>query len=129
MAISATSPTLQIARQRVIAQAAPPAPAPGARGPSGAAATAVAVAVSWLAAGALVIGLVWAASAVSPNPPTETPADTLPYAVGWSLASLAVLATSVGSLFASGRRRSALITLAGTLALALLASAVVANAV
>lgn len=128
MAITASSPTLQIARQRVTTQAAPAAPALGARRPPRAAATAFAVAVSWLAAGALVIGLVWAASTVSLNPPTETPADTLPYAIGWSLASLAILASSVGSLFAPPARRSALIALAGTLALALLASAVAANA-
>lgn len=106
------------------APAAPPIPVPR---PPRAAATAFAVAVSWLAAGALVIGLVWAVSTASPNPPAETPADTLPYAAGWSAASLAILVSSVGSLFAEGGRRSALIAFAGTLALGLAAAVVIAN--
>lgn len=104
--------------------AAPPIPSPR---PPRAAATAFAVVVSWLAAGALVIGLVWAVSTASPNPPTETPADTFPYAVGWSVASLAILVSSLGSLFADGGRRSALLALAATMALGLSAAAVTAN--
>jgi hypothetical protein len=124
--ISATSPTLQIARQRALP---PPAPAVPRFEPwriPGAAAIAFAVAVSWLAAVALVIGLVWAASTLAPNPSPQTPPETLPYAIGWSAVSLATIAAAVASLFVADGRRRALTALAATLALAL--AAVVAGA-
>jgi hypothetical protein len=131
LAISATSPTLQIARQRV--QAEPAAPRvvrdalPSSRTALDKGAIALAVTISWLAAGSLVIGLAWAASAASPTPPAETPYATLPYAVAWSAGSLAAAAASVGSLFASGGRRGALLGLAAVLTLGLAAVAVGAN--
>lgn len=127
MPISATSPTLQIARQRFAAPPAPAVPRLAPRRMPRAAATASAVAVSWLGAGALVIGLVWTASALSPNPSAGTPPETLPYALGWSAASLATVLASVASLFAAGGRRNTLTALAGVLALALTTAAVSAN--
>jgi hypothetical protein len=131
VAISATSPTLQIARLRVQAEPAVPRVLPGAlptaRRTLAAGAIALAVTISWLAAVSLVIGLVWAASAASSTPPAETPYETLPYAVAWSAGSLAAIATSVGSLFAGGGRRETLLALAAVLTLALAAVAVGAN--
>jgi hypothetical protein len=94
----------------------------------GAAVTAIAVAVSWLGAGALVLGLVWTASTLAPDPPPETPRESLPYAIGWSIASLAIVLTTVAGLFADGGRRRTMTALAGTLAVALAALVVVANA-
>ncbi|MGH2989780.1 MAG: hypothetical protein ACRDMA_07930 [Solirubrobacterales bacterium] len=129
MPISATSPTLQIARQRFVAPPAPAVPRLAARRIPRAATTAVAVAVSWLGAGALVIGLVWIASTLSPNPSAGTPPETLPYALGWSAASLATVLASVASLFATEDRRSTLTAVAASLAAALVAAAVVANVV
>ena len=131
MAISATSPTLQIARQRVQAEPAVPRVLPGAlpsaRRTLAAGATALAVTISWLAAVSLVIGLAWAALAASSTPPAETPRDTLPYAIAWSAGSLAAIAASVGSLFAAAGPRVTLVLLAAVLALALAAVAVGAN--
>jgi hypothetical protein len=148
--ISSTSETLRVARQRVAMRermtprgdgaraAATAEPAVATIRRSGAnrstahgrspVATAFAVTISWVAAGALVIGFVWVASTMSPNPPTRTPADTLPYALGWSGASLAMLATSVGSLFARGGRRLALLIVTAALALILLAFTVTGHA-
>lgn len=88
----------------------------------------LAVTIAWVAAGALVIGMVWAATTASPNPSTPAGGETLPYALLWSGASLATLAGSVGSLFAVGRRRLTLLVLAGTLAFALLAFTVSGDA-
>jgi ascorbate-specific PTS system EIIC-type component UlaA len=82
---------------------------------------AFAIVVSWIAAAAVVIGVVWAASVASPNPPTRTSADSMPYALAWSGASVAMLAASLGSLFAGPRRRPLLLGLAVILALVLLA--------
>jgi hypothetical protein len=131
VAISATSPTLQIARQRVQAEPAVPRVLPGAlpsaRRTLAAGATALAVTISWLAAVSLVIGLAWAALAASSTPPAETPRDTLPYAIAWSAGSLAAIAASVGSLFAAAGPRVTLVALAALLALALAAVAVGAN--
>jgi hypothetical protein len=131
VAISATSPTLQIARQRVQAEPAVPRVLPGAlpsaRRTLAAGATALAVTISWLAAVSLVIGLAWAALAASSTPPAETPRDTLPYAIAWSAGSLAAIAASVGSLFAAAGPRVTLVALAAVLALALAAVAVGAN--
>ena len=90
---------------------------------------AFAIATSWVAAGALVVGIVWAASTVSPKPPTATPAETLPYALAWSAASLTMLASSVGSTFATVRRRRlVLLGIAGGTGLILLAFALVGYA-
>jgi hypothetical protein len=89
---------------------------------------ALAIAVSWLAAGALVIGIAWVASAASKNPPPGTPADTLPLALAWSAASLISVGAGVGCLFAGGRRRQLLLGVAATLAAALVALALVARA-
>jgi hypothetical protein len=121
MPISAASPTLQIARQRAAAQPVLPTAAPAGRRSWTAAATGLAVAIAWVAAGALVIGLAWAATTASPDPPTRAAEGTLPYAVAWSGASLLVLGGSVGSLFAAGRLRATLLSLATTLTLALVA--------
>ena len=119
MAISATSPTRQIARLRVQAEPAVPRVLPGAlpsaRRTLAAGAIALAVTISWLAAVSLVIGLVWAALAASPTPPAETPYETLPYAVAWSAGSLAAIAASVGSLIVGGGRRETLRALAAVL--------------
>jgi hypothetical protein len=90
--------------------------------------TALAIAISWAAAGALVIGLAWAATTMAPNAPAGTPPESLPYALGWSGASLAALAGSVGSLFCvDGRRRLGLLGTAAAAALALLGYAVLAS--
>jgi hypothetical protein len=131
--ISATSPTLQIARQRIQAEPAVarvlPVALPRARRILAAGAIALAVTISWLAAISLVIGLAWAASAASSTPPAETPYETLPYAVAWSAGSLAAIAASVGSLFAGGARSVTLLALAAVLGMALAAVAVGANVV
>jgi hypothetical protein len=83
---------------------------------------AFAIAASWVAAGALVVGIVWAASTLSPKPPTATPAETLPFALAWIAASLTMLGSSVGSTFATARaRRRALLRVAGVSGLTLLA--------
>jgi hypothetical protein len=95
----------------------------------GAAATAIAVVVSCLAAGALVIGFVWVAATAAPKPPTGTPVGTLPYAIAWSAASFASLASSLGSLFLAEGRRLALVIVSATLAVGLLVVAVASNAV
>jgi hypothetical protein len=79
--------------------------------------------ISWLAAGALVVGIAWVASTLEPR--AQIPAATLPYALAWSGAALATLVTSVGSLFVPSRR----IVLLGTSAavvVAMLAAAVAA---
>jgi hypothetical protein len=90
---------------------------------------AFAVTTSWVAAGAFVIGVVWAASTVSPKPPTATPAETLPYALAWSAASVTMLAASVGSTFATVRRRRLiLLGIAGATGLILLAFVLVGYA-
>jgi hypothetical protein len=129
--ISATSPTLQIARQRI--QAAPAVPRvlpgalPSARRSLAAGMIALAVTISWLAAISLVIGLAWAALAASSTPPAGTPHDTLPYALAWSAGSLAAVAASVGSLFARAGPRVTLLKLAAVLTLALAGVAVGAN--
>ncbi|HZA89204.1 MAG TPA: hypothetical protein VE401_03145 [Solirubrobacterales bacterium] len=154
MAISATSETLRLARQRVAIREGitpwrgqpaeeeevqrPPVAAATPRrawvdGPSRgavrAAEIAFAVTTSWVAAGAFVIGVVWAASTVSPRPPTATPAETLPYALAWSAASLTMLASSVGSTFATVRRRRlVLLGIAGATGLILLALVLVGYA-
>jgi hypothetical protein len=133
VAISATSETLRLARQRVAlregitAWRAEPAKATVRPGPVAGRASpqtwadgvspavvrgaeiAFAVATSWVAAGALVIGIVWAASTVSPKPPTATPTETLPYALAWIAASVTMLGSSVGSTFATVRRRRLLL--------------------
>jgi hypothetical protein len=131
VSISATSPTLQIARQRIQAEPAVPRVLPGAlpsaRRTLAAGAIALAVTISWLAAISLVIGLVWAALAASSTPPAETPHDTLPYALAWSAGSLAAGAASVGSLFARAGPRVTLLKLAAVLTLALAGVAVGAN--
>jgi hypothetical protein len=99
------------------------------RGAVRAAEIAFAVTTSWVAAGAFVIGVVWAASTVSPRPPTATPAETLPYAFAWSAASLTMLASSVGSTFATVRRRRlVLLGIAGAAGLILLAFVLVGYA-
>ena len=153
MAISATSETLRLARQRVairdgitqwrgqpaeeVVERPPVAVASDrwawvdgpSRGAVRAAEIAFAIATSWVAAGAFVIGVVWAASTVSPKPPTATPAETLPYALAWSAASLTMLASSVGSTFATVRRRRlVLLGIAGGTGLILLAFALVGYA-
>jgi hypothetical protein len=129
--ISATSPTLQIARQRIQAEPAVPRVLPGAlpsaRRTLAAGTIALAVTISWLAAVSLVIGLAWAALAASSTPPAETPRDTLPYALAWSAGSLAAVAASVGSLFAGTGQRVTLLKLAAVLTLALAGVAVGAN--
>jgi hypothetical protein len=129
--ISATSPTLQIARQRIQAAPAVPRVLPGALPSAGrtlaAGAIALAVTISWLAAISLVIGLTWAALAASSTPPAETPHDTLPYALVWSAGSLAAVAASVGSLFARAGPRVTLLKLAAVITLALAGVAVGAN--
>ena len=94
----------------------------------GAAATAIAVVVSCLAAGALVIGFVWVAATAAPRQPTGTPVGTLPYAIAWSAASFASLASGLGSLFVAEGRRLALVILSATLAVGLLVVAVASNA-
>jgi hypothetical protein len=94
----------------------------------GAAATAITVVVSCLAAGALVIGFVWVAATAAPKPPTGTPVGTLPYAIAWSAASFASLASGLGSLFVAEGRRVALVILSATLAVGLLLVAVASNA-
>ena len=131
MAISATSPTLQIARQRIQAEPAVPRILPGslpsARRTLAAGTIALAVTISWLAAVSLVIGLAWAALAASSTPPAETPRDTLPYALAWSAGSLAAVAASVGSLFAGTGQRVTLLGLAAVLTLALAGVAAGAN--
>jgi len=123
----AVSPTLEMARQRVVdrpavrpaprrAEASRPRRAEAGR----ALAATAAIAISWLAAGALVIGLAWIASTLEGA--AQIPADTLPYAIAWSGAASAVLVTSVGSLFADSRRRSPLLGAAAVLTLAMLAA-------
>ena len=99
--MEAVSPTLELARQRVVEPRDAPAPASLSRDP-GAAGAALAVAISWLAAAALVIGLAWIASTLDRR--AQIPADTLPYALAWSGASAAALVTSVASLFVASRR-------------------------
>jgi len=94
----------------------------------GALANAAAIAISWLAACGLVIGIAWVASATSANPPPETPASTLPLALAWSAASLAGVLSSVGSLCATGRRRSLLLGTAATLTVLLVAAVVAGRA-
>lgn len=95
------SPTLEVARQRLVVPRDPPASAPRVE-VAGALATTLAIAISWLAAGALVIGLAWIASTLERR--AQIPAGTLPYALAWSGAAAAALVTSVASLFASSRR-------------------------
>lgn len=90
-------------------------------GAARAAEIAFAITASWVAAGAFVIGVVWAASTLSPKPPTATPAETLPYALVWSAVSLTMLAASVGSTFTTARRRRlVLLGIAGATGLFLL---------
>ena len=76
--------------------------------------------ISWLAAGALVIGAAWVASTLERR--AQIPAGTLPYALGWSGAALGALVTSVGSLFADSRRRRPLLGAAAVLTLAMVAA-------
>jgi hypothetical protein len=138
--ISTTSPTLQLARQEATLRArapaaAPtptpaPAPTPTARssGPARAT-TAAAIAISWVAAGELVLGLVWSAATMAPNVAAGTPPESLPYALGWSGISLAALASSVASMFCDpGRRRQGLVGIAVAAALGLLACVLIARA-
>jgi|SRR5918995_2011220 hypothetical protein len=128
------SPTLELARHRVAPQDQAPRPVATAGAVEaaleelGPAVSALAVVVSWLAAGALVIGLVWVASAMSPKESGEGLEGTLPYALGWSVASLAMLVSSVASLFVAGRRRLVLLGTALALCLTLAAVTLVANA-
>jgi ascorbate-specific PTS system EIIC-type component UlaA len=89
---------------------------------------AFAIVISWIAAAAVVIGIAWAASVSSPNPPTRGLADSMPYALAWSGASVTMLAASLGSLFAGPRRRLVLLGLAVILAMALLAYALAGDA-
>lgn len=85
----------------------------------GAARTALAIVISWLAAGALVVGIAWVASTLEPK--GQLPADTLPYAVTWCGLAVAALVTSIGSLFAHSRRRAPLLGAAVALTLAMVA--------
>jgi hypothetical protein len=83
---------------------------------------AFALVTSWVAAGALVVGVVWAAvSTLSPEPPAATAPETLPYALAWIAASLAMLSSSVASTFTAARvRRIALLRLTAASGLTLL---------
>jgi hypothetical protein len=83
---------------------------------------AFAVVTSWVAAGALVVGVVWTSVAtLSPNPPAATPPETLPYALAWIAASAAMLTSSVASTFTTARvRRIALLRLTAASGLTLL---------
>jgi hypothetical protein len=118
---------LELARQQATFRIPPPAKPERAAGPR--AMTALAIAIALAAAGALVIGLAWSAAAMAPIPGAGTPPESLPYALGWSGASLAALAGSLASLFCGdGRRRRGLVSTAAAAALGLLAFAVVASA-
>jgi hypothetical protein len=98
------------------------------RAPAARAITALAIAIAWAAAGSLVIGLAWSATTMAPHPAAGTPPESLPYALGWSGASLAALAGSVGSLFCvDARRRRGLVSTAAAAALGLVAFAVLAS--
>lgn len=77
-----------------------------------------------LAAGALVVGIAWIASTLEPR--GQLAAESVPYALAWSGASLATLVTSVGSLFLPARRATLLAT-AGVIAVAMVVGAVTAN--
>ncbi|HSJ16946.1 MAG TPA: hypothetical protein VK920_02500 [Solirubrobacterales bacterium] len=119
--MDAVSPTLELARQRVVFRRAAPAPARRVE-LNGAVAAALAVGISLPAAGALVVGIAWTASTLR----GQLPADSMPYALAWSGASLVTLVTSVGSLFLPARRATLLAT-AAVVAAAMVVGAVTAN--
>jgi hypothetical protein len=121
------SPTLELARERMLALPAPPRPAPVAdvRIDTRAIGIALAIAISWLAAGALVVGLTWFASTLERS--GQIPPETWPYSLAWSGAAVAALATSVASLFLPARR-VALLATAALVAAGMVAATVAANA-
>ena len=121
------SPTLELARERVLAPPAPPrpAPVPDVRIDTRAVCIALAIVLSWLAAGALVVGLAWFASTLERS--GQIPPETWPYSLAWSGAALTALATSVASIFLLARR-VALLATAALVAIGMLAATVAANA-